>query len=187
MPFKPIHLLWLLANGPAKVQAFPFLQNQRRETSSVSTPSLDLANIVTPVTLTNTHTNPSTETANTPVGTLKSESQQTSTLTSATSLTVSHTPQPPSGVSSGSQSTPLASTMMETSLITPQPSLAPTSNMSSGPTMGAGIDVHTLMLTVPAIILEHTVTTTVFVIQAPAEPLTLPTPPSNMIQDSHSK
>lgn len=181
MQFKPIHLLWLWASGPTKVHTFPFLQNQQRETASAPTPSLDLANMVTPVTLTTPHTNPSTETANPPVGTLESKSQQTSTLTSATSLTASQTPQPPSSISSGSQSVASASTIMETSSITPRPSLISTSNTCPGPTVGAGIDVHTLMLTMPVIVMEHTVTTTVFVMQAPAEPLTIPGAPG----DSH--
>lgn len=171
MPFKPIHFLWLLANGLGQAHAFPFLQNQRRETTSISTSSIDLAHIVTPVTLTTSHTNPSTGTANTPAGTLDLESQQRGTTTSTTLLSVSPTLQPSSDIFSGSQSTASWSTMMKPSSTTPDSSRTPTSGTSTGPTQGVGINVHTLTLNVPAIIVEHTVTTTAFIMQTPAEPL----------------
>lgn len=178
MPFKAIHLLWLLANGPAKVHALPFHQNQRPETTSISTSSIDLANIVTPVTLPTSHTSPFTGTTNNPADTSKSQRRGTTTQTAL--LTVSPTLQTPSDVSSGSRSTASASTIMKPSSITPQPSPATPSITSTGPTTGAAVNVHTLTLNVPAIIMEHTVTTTVFVVQAPAEALTIRGTPSGV-------
>lgn len=180
MQLKPTHLLWPLANGPVYVHGFPFVQNQRRETTSISTSSIDLAHMVTPVTLSTPHSKPSTGTPNAPDGTLDSESQQRSTATPTTLVSVSPTLKPSSDISSGSQTTALASTTMKPSSITRQPSLTPTSRSSSEPTMGGGVNVHTLTLNVPAIIMEHTVTTTIFVIQAPAEPLTSPFAPSGV-------
>lgn len=187
MQLKPIHLLWPLANGPVYAHAFPFVQNQRREMTSVSTSSIDLAHIVTPVTLSTSHSKPSTGASDAPDGTLDSESQQRSTPTPTTLVSVSPTPQSSSDISSASQSTVSASTTMKPSLITPHPSLSPTSRSSSEPTMGGGVNVHMLTLNVPAIIMEHTVTTTVFVIQAPAEAWTLPIASSgiNRNQDRH--
>lgn len=185
MPFNPIHILWLLAHGLGQAHAFPFLQNQRRETASISTSSIDLAHIVTPVTLTTSHTNPSTGTANTPDGTLEAESQQRGTTTSTTLASVSPTLLPSSAISSGYQSTASSSTIMNPSSINPDPSLTPTSRTSTGPTNGAGIDVHMLTLNVPAIIVEQTVTTTVFVMQTRAEPFNFPATPIRVNQDQH--
>lgn len=180
MPFKPIHLLWLLANGLGRAHAFPFLQNQRREATSISTSGIDLAHIVTPVTLTTSHTNPSPGTANTPTSTLDSESQRRGTAISTALLSVSSTLQPLSDISRGSQSTASASTNMKPSSKAPDPSLTPTSKTSTGSTQGTGINVHTLTLNVPAIIMEHTVTTTVFIMQTPAPPLEFLATPSGV-------
>lgn len=183
MKFKPIHLLWLLANGPARVLAFPFVQRQRGKNTLISTSSIDLAHIVTPVTLTTSHPNLPTGTTDFPVGTLDSEDQQRGTAPQTSLVSVSQTPQTSSDTPRGSQSPGSASTTTTPFSITPQPFLTPTSGTSAEPTMGTGINVHTLTLNVPAIIMEHTVTTTVFIVQAAAEPLTFSATPSGVNHD----
>lgn len=185
MKFKPIHLLWLLANGPARVFAFPFVQTQRRKNTLISTSSIDLAHIVTPVTLTTSHPNLPTGTTNIPAGTLDSETQQRGTAPQTSLVSVSQTLQTSSDTPRGSQSPGSASTTTKPSSITPRPFPTPTSGTSAAPTMGTGINVHTLTLNVPAIIMEHTVTTTVFIVQATAEPLTFSATPSGVNQDRH--
>lgn len=168
MKFKPIHLLWLLANGPARVLAFPFVQRQRGKNTLISTSSIDLAHIVTPVTLTASHPNLPTGTTDIPADTLDPENQQGRTATQTSLVNVSQTLQTSSATPRDSQFPGSASTTTEPSSITPQPFLTPTSGTSAEPTMGTGINVHTLTLDVPAIIVEHTVTTTVFIVQAAA-------------------
>lgn len=183
MKFKPIHLLWLLVNGPVRVLAFPFVQRQRGKNTLISTSSIDLAHIVTPVTLTTPHPKVPTATTNIPAGTLDSEGQQTGTATQTSLVSVSQTLQTSSDMPRGSQSLGSASTTTKPSSITPQPFMTPTSGTSTEPTMGTGINVHTLTLNVPAIIMEHTVTTTVFIVQAATEPLTISATPSGVNHD----
>lgn len=184
MKFKPIHLL--LANGPARVLAFPFVQRQRGRNTSISTSSIDLAHIVTPVTLTASHPNLPTGTTNIPADTLDSDSQQGGTAPQTSLVSVSQTLQTSSDTPRGSQSPGSASTTTEPSSITPQPFLTPTSGTSAEATMGTGINVHTVTLNVPAIIMEHTVTTTVFIVQAAAsEPLTFSATSTGVNQDRH--
>lgn len=185
MKFKPIHLLWLLANGSARVLAFPFVQRQRGKNTLISTSSIDLAHIVIPVTLTTSHPNLPTGTTNIPAGTLDSETQQRGTAPQTSLVSVSQTLQTSSDTPRASQSPGSASTTTKPSSITPRPFLTPASGTSAEPTMGTGINVHTLTLNVPAIIMEHTVTTTVFIVRAAAEPLTFSATPSGVNQDRH--
>lgn len=185
MKFKPIHLLWLLVNGPACVLAFPFVQRQRGKNALISTSSIDLAHIVTPVTLTTPHPNSPTATTNIPAGTSDSESQQRGTFSQMSLASVSQTLQTSSDMPRGSQSLGSVPTTTKPSSITPQPFMTPTSETSAEPTIGTGINVHTLTLNVPAIIMEHTVTTTVFIMQAAAEPLTFSATPSGVNQGRH--
>lgn len=182
MPFKPIiHLLYLLANGPAKVHAFAFLQNQPREMASMSTSSIDLAHIVAPVTLTTMHTSSHTGTKNAQTGTLDLESHYGGMATSTTHLTVSQTLQPSNDTSPGSQSTVSASSTMNPSSTAPPPSPRPTSGPFPQPPTVVRINVQTLTSNAPVIAMEHTVITTVFVMQDLAEPLKLSTTPSGVI------
>ncbi|KAJ0122973.1 hypothetical protein J7T55_011434 [Diaporthe amygdali] len=88
MPFKHIHVLWLLANGPATVHAFAYPRKQQGETGSSPPSRIDLKHISDQITQsTSTHSNSPTTPAYPSAGPFRLESHQRRSVTSLVLLT----------------------------------------------------------------------------------------------------